>query len=205
MLYYGRFGKENRCEKLKKNNAYGCIFVYVSFVCMWREGRSKEAAAPTEAPAPTETPAPTKAPEPTVTPEPTATPAPTATPTPIPEYKEYDYAEGNLTITLPYEAEEPIEQEGQLEFTDPNGKWTMTIEPITAGQISNCILSIESAQKYREEGAKQVKTEETKICGMNAIVFSSNLDESKKTDQIRPQYIWAQESMLRFSNMRIII
>lgn len=161
------------------------IMLTAVFLCMFllcacgEKEESKEAAAPTEAPAPTETPAPTKAPEPTVTPEPTATPAPTATPTPIPEYKEYDYAEGNLTITLPYEAEEPIEQDGQLEFTDPNGKWTMTIEPITAGQISNCILSIESAQKYREEGAKQVKTEETKICGMNAIVFSSNLDESK--------------------------
>ena len=98
------------------------IMLTAVFLCMFllcacgEKEESKEAAAPTEAPAPTETPAPTKAPEPTVTPEPTATPAPTATPTPIPEYKEYDYAEGNLTITLPYEAEEPIEQEGQLEL-----------------------------------------------------------------------------------------
>ena len=31
-------------------------------------------------------------------------------PTPLPEYKEYDYVEGEFTVTLPYEAEEPTEK-----------------------------------------------------------------------------------------------
>ena len=97
----------------------------------------------------------------------------------LPEYKEYDYVEGKFTVTLPYEAEEPTEKESYLEFTDPDGKWTMTLAPITAGQLSNRITELEYAQSNREGGAKQVKKEETTISGMNAIVFSSNLDEAK--------------------------
>ena len=85
---------------------------------------------------------------------PTATSAPTATPTPLPEYKEYDYAEGEFTVTLPYEAEEPTEKDQYLDFADPDGKWTMTLAPITAGQLSNRITELEYAQSNREEGAK---------------------------------------------------
>lgn len=104
---------------------------------------------------------------------------------------------GNLRLLFPYEAEEPTEKESYLEFTDPDGKWTMTLAPITAGQLSNRITELEYAQNAREGGAKQVKTEETTISGMNAIVFSSNLDEAK-TDRIRQQYIWEAENMLQF-------
>ena len=124
---------------------------------------------------------------------PTATPVPTATPTPLPEYKEYDYVEGKFTVTLPYEAEEPTEKESYLEFTDPDGKWTMTLAPITAGQLSNRITELEYAQNARGEGAKQVKTEETTIGGMNAIVFSSNLDEAKNGPDQTAVYLGSGE------------
>ena len=119
--------------------------------------------------------------------------APTATPTPLPEYKEYDYAEGKFTVTLPYEAEEPTKKEQYLEFTDPDGKWTMTLAPITAGQLSNRITELEYAQNAREGGAKQVKTEETTISGMNAIVFSSNLDEAKNGPDQTAVYLGSEE------------
>ena len=96
-----------------------------------------------------------------------ATSTVTPTPTPLPEYKEYDYAEGKFTVTLPYEAKEPTEKEGYLEFTDPDGKWTMTLAPITAGQLSNRITELEYAQNAREGGAKQVKTEEGAVALAN--------------------------------------
>ena len=69
----------------------------------------------------------------------------------------------------------------------------MTLAPITAGQLSNRITELEYAQSNREEGAKQVKKEETTISGMNAIVFSSNLDEAKNGPDQTAVYLGSGE------------
>ena len=69
----------------------------------------------------------------------------------------------------------------------------MTLAPITAGQLSNRITELEYAQNAREGGAKQVKTEETTISGMNAIVFSSNLDEAKNGPDQTAVYLGSGE------------
>ncbi len=98
-----------------------------------------------------------------------------------PQYQDYVYAEGGVSIGVPLDmAAEPAKEDGAIVYRDPQGAWTVRFEPVSLNAVSNRfhnkIVEVESLQTFGYY--QNVQIEELTVGGYPAtrLSFSRNPD-----------------------------